>query len=132
MEIVILRFYLYLSLQKILQIKPFIDVGKLHILPVLNLKMLSFQKAVMGLGSRYNSKHRIKICAKFDYIVPKDYISEFDIEPVYHWLQADNPDKFVKSLPKCGEIYTVPTRQCCSIHKHYAEVGYGITCLRIM
>ncbi len=86
---------------------------------------VELSKAVMGLGSRYNSKHRIKICAKFDYVVPKDYISEFDIEPVYHWLQADNPDKFVKSLPKCGEIYTVPTRQCCSIHKHYAEVGYG-------
>lgn len=83
-------------------------------------------KAVMELGGRYNSKHPIKTKERFDVIAEKDYKSEFEIEPVYHWFGRNNPDKFVKTeIPKVGEIYTVPSRQCCSTHRDYAEGDFG-------
>lgn len=83
-------------------------------------------RAVMQLGGRYNAKHPIKTKARFERIAEKNYKQEFDIEPVYHWFGMNNPEKFVKrTLPNVGEIYTVPERQCCSTHKHYAEGDYG-------
>lgn len=84
------------------------------------------QTAVMQLGGRYNSKHLIKYkCQSFEEIAEKDYKQEFENEPVYHWFNKNNPEKFVKSLPKVGEIYTLDTRHCCSTHKHYGEMDYG-------
>lgn len=83
------------------------------------------QKAVMQIGGRYNSKHPMKTKSIFEIIMGKDYKQEFEHEPVYHWFDKDNPEKFIKEIPKVGEIYTLPDEQCCSTHKHYAEEGFG-------
>ena len=84
------------------------------------------QTAVMQLGGRYNSKNPMKFrTAACEIIAPKKYKQDFENEPVYHWFQQDNPDKFVKSLPDVGEIYTLKTRHCCSTHKHYGEMDYN-------
>jgi len=86
----------------------------------------ALQKAVMGVGGRYNAKHPVKSKSLYETIVEKYYKQEFDIEPVYHWFGAGKPEEFVmKKLPKKGEIYTLQERQCCSTHKHYAEMDYG-------
>lgn len=83
------------------------------------------QEAVMQLGGRYNSKHPIEVKDGFDCVVEKNYKQEFENEPVYHWFNKKNPEKFVKELPKKGEIYTLPDRHCCSTHKHYGEMDFG-------
>ena len=84
------------------------------------------QKSVMGIGGRYSSKQPIKTKTIYEAIADKDYKQEFEIEPVYHWFSMPNAEDFVKKqLPKKGEIYTIDQRQCCSTHKHYAEVDYG-------
>lgn len=84
------------------------------------------QRAVMGVGGRYNSTHPLKTKTIYEIIADKDYKQEFKFEPVYHWFGAGKPEEFVmKELPKKGEIYTLPQRQCCSTHKHYAETDYG-------
>ena len=84
------------------------------------------QTAVMQLGGRYNSTKPMEFKAEsYEIIAEKNYKQEFENEPVYHWLNSNNPDKFVKSLPNNGEIYTLKSRHCCSTHKHYAEMDYG-------
>lgn len=84
------------------------------------------QKSVMGIGGRYSSKQPIKTKTIYEAIADKDYKQEFEIEPVYHWFSMPNAEDFVKKqLPKKGEIYTIDQRQCCSTHKHYAEVDFG-------
>lgn len=85
------------------------------------------QNAVMQVGHRYDSTRNIKTkCGGGQDSIAKDYIQEFEFEPVYHWLGKNDAEKFVmQQLPKTGEIYTVPTRQCCSTHKEYAEFDYG-------
>lgn len=85
------------------------------------------QDAVMQTGRRYNSSHPIKTkCGGGQDIAEKDYVSEFEFEPVYHWIKKKDAEKFVtRDLPKVGEVYTVPRRQCCSTHKTYAEFDYG-------
>ena len=85
------------------------------------------QDAVMHTGRRYNSTHPIKTkCGGGQDIAEKDYVSDFVFEPVYRWMKKNDAEKFVKhEIPKAGEIYTVPRRQCCSTHKTYAELDYG-------
>lgn len=84
------------------------------------------QVAVMQLGGRYNSKHPTQNDVQsFEVIAEKDYKQEFKNEPVYHWFNKKDPEKFVKTLPKVGEVYTIDSRHCCSTHKEYAEMDYG-------
>ena len=83
------------------------------------------QEAVMQLGGRYNSKHPIEVKDGFDCVAEKDYKQEFENEPVYHWFCVQNPEKFVKELPKTGETYKLPKIHCCSTHKHYGESDFA-------
>lgn len=86
----------------------------------------SLQKSVMGVGGRYNSKHPIKTKTDFEAVLEKNYKQDFDNEPVYHWFGSNNPEAFIsKNIPKNGEVYTIPQMQCCSTHKHYAEMDFG-------
>ncbi len=83
------------------------------------------QCAVMELGDRYSALCPVKTRSAFSTpVYEKDYDNPFEVEPVYRWMSILKPEEFVK-IPKLGDIYTVPTYQCCSTHKLCAEVDYG-------
>ena len=85
----------------------------------------NLEKAIMAIGGRYNSSLNQKRITRFEEVMSNSYKQEFKYEPTYRWMAIDDVDKYIKSLPKRGEIYTFSSKQCCSTNKHYAEIDFN-------
>ncbi len=85
----------------------------------------ALEETVMALGGRYDSSLRQVRTTRFEEVMENTYKNEFKYEPTYRWMQFNKPEEFIESLPKRGGIYELPQKQCCSTHKHYAEVDFN-------
>ena len=85
----------------------------------------ALEEAIMALGGRYDSSLRQVRTTRFEEVMENTYKNEFKYEPTYRWMQFKKPEEFIESLPKRGGIYELPQKQCCSTHKHYAEIDYN-------
>lgn len=83
------------------------------------------EKSVMALGGRYNSSLKQDRISRFERVLENNYKQDFKYEPVYRWMHIDNPQEYIKSLPKRGEVLKFNSKQCCSINKHYAEIDFN-------
>ena len=85
-------------------------------------------KCLMNCLERYNSSQ--KPTTEFDVFYndtdfDTEYTSEFKYEPVYRWLSFNNPETFIESLPRNGEIMVADRTLSCSMNKIYAEEDYN-------
>lgn len=79
------------------------------------------ERSVISLGKRYNSSAKQTRISRYEVVTNNDYKQEFKYEPLYRWMCISDVEKFADSLPRRGEIYTLPSKQSCSVNKLYAE-----------
>lgn len=84
-------------------------------------------KALIERFGRYNSnEEQNNSYSSYETKPEKDYKQEFEIEPVYRWLEFEMPqEEFINELPHNGDIYTYKNLQSCSTNKKYAEIDIG-------